>query len=180
MLKGLFCQNYRSLENFTLPLGPYTVLAGANGAGKSTALRAIDFLLGERWPSLSYLDIPYDFTDMDPSRPLLVRAEFDEPLLHEDDAGSEHKVHFVQYVAQPYKVRRGNKRPGDLRDQYLPLGANGETLTHCVKRPTKGVRPQYAPLVAMTMGLREQARVLSVSENRAVAAHQPGRRNHNE
>lgn len=177
MISQLICQNFRSLEAFELPLANFTVLAGANGAGKSTALQALDFLLGDHWPSLSYLHVPNDFTAMDSDRSLKIQARFDEPLTYDDAMGKSHEVGVIEYLAQPYKVKHGNHLPGDLRDMYVPLAADGSQLMVCTRRATKGSQPAFGPLTSMTGGLREQARVLSVTENRTISAHQPGRRN---
>lgn len=40
--------NFRSLRDVTVPLDPYTVLIGANGAGKSSLLYALDWFFGAR------------------------------------------------------------------------------------------------------------------------------------
>ncbi|KAB8171135.1 AAA family ATPase [Streptomyces sp. 3MP-14] len=43
-LLELHVENFRSLRNVTIPLGPLTVLVGPNGAGKSNVLKVFDFL----------------------------------------------------------------------------------------------------------------------------------------
>ncbi|MER5405574.1 AAA family ATPase [Streptomyces sp. NPDC002769] len=43
-LLELHVENFRSLHNVTVPLGPLTVLVGPNGAGKSNVLEVFDFL----------------------------------------------------------------------------------------------------------------------------------------
>jgi predicted ATPase len=44
MIKSVQFDCFRVLRNATLPLGPVTLLAGANGSGKSTALKALSLL----------------------------------------------------------------------------------------------------------------------------------------
>ncbi|WP_158886763.1 AAA family ATPase [Amycolatopsis anabasis] len=44
MLSTLAVQNYRSLRRLVLPLGPLTVVTGANGSGKSSLYRALRLL----------------------------------------------------------------------------------------------------------------------------------------
>ncbi|MFD6326094.1 AAA family ATPase [Streptomyces sp. NPDC058442] len=43
-LLELRVENFRSLRDVTVPLGPLTVLVGPNGAGKSNMLKVFDFL----------------------------------------------------------------------------------------------------------------------------------------
>lgn len=44
MIKNLWLDNFKSLTDFSLPLGKFNCLIGLNGAGKSTVLQAIDFI----------------------------------------------------------------------------------------------------------------------------------------
>ncbi|MFD8740963.1 AAA family ATPase, partial [Streptomyces sp. NPDC059618] len=43
-LLELHVENFRSLRDVTIPLGPLTVLVGANGVGKSNVLKVFDLL----------------------------------------------------------------------------------------------------------------------------------------
>jgi putative ATP-dependent endonuclease of OLD family len=43
-------QNWRSVKDADFAPSDMTVLVGANNAGKSNILSAINFLLGDRWP----------------------------------------------------------------------------------------------------------------------------------
>jgi putative ATP-dependent endonuclease of the OLD family len=176
MLKRLVCANYRSLETFELDLSPMTVLVGSNGAGKSTVLSAIEFLLGDRWPSLSQLEVPSDFTALDNSRSLSIQAWFDPALIYEDAMGTSHDIGAIEFECKPYVRRTGNKVPGDLRDIARPLDPHGKEVIVCVRRPQKGQKPAFQPLTSLSSGLREQARVLSISEVRSVTSQLPNRR----
>lgn len=49
MLAKLVARNYRSLELAQIDLAPLTALVGPNGAGKSAILRALDFVMGQRY-----------------------------------------------------------------------------------------------------------------------------------
>jgi predicted ATPase len=42
VIESIQFTNFKALRDTTLPLGPFTLLVGANGCGKSTVLRAID------------------------------------------------------------------------------------------------------------------------------------------
>jgi predicted ATP-dependent endonuclease of OLD family len=115
MLRAVKIGNYRVLRELPLILDPLTVLVGPNGAGKSTVLRALSFLLGERWPSLSQLEVPADFYGLDASQPLTIEAYFSPSLAYEDAMGTRHEVHRLRFTCQPYKRKSGDKLPGDLR-----------------------------------------------------------------
>ena len=43
MIREFIIENFKSIENLTLPLGRVTVLIGENGAGKSNVLEAVAF-----------------------------------------------------------------------------------------------------------------------------------------
>lgn len=44
MIESIHIQNFKSLADFTLPLGQFNILIGMNGVGKSTVLQALDFI----------------------------------------------------------------------------------------------------------------------------------------
>jgi len=44
MIKEIRYQNFKALRDATLPLGRFTLIVGANGTGKTTALRALNLL----------------------------------------------------------------------------------------------------------------------------------------
>jgi predicted ATPase len=47
MIKEIRFQNFKALQNTTLPLGRFTLLVGPNGSGKSTAMKAFQFAVGQ-------------------------------------------------------------------------------------------------------------------------------------
>lgn len=71
-LKMLRIENYRSCKNVGLELGPMHALVGANNAGKSTILRALDFLFN---PSTTKVDAE-TFWNGDSSNRLWIEAVF--------------------------------------------------------------------------------------------------------
>ena len=44
MIKSIRFQNFKALRNATLPLGPFTLILGPNGSGKTTAMQAFSFV----------------------------------------------------------------------------------------------------------------------------------------
>lgn len=45
MIKSIHFQNFKALRDATLPLGPFTLIVGPNGSGKTTAMQALRFAL---------------------------------------------------------------------------------------------------------------------------------------
>ena len=176
MLRGVKIQNYRAIGDLALGFDPLTVLVGPNGSGKSTVLRALSFLLGDRWPSLNQLDMPGDFYGLDASRPLSIEAHFDPPLIYEDAKDDAHEVAVLRFTCAPYKRKTGDKLPGDLRETFSPLDRDGNPLTVCVRRPATKQPPIFQPLLTVNSGLRLQGRVLSIGEDRTIFGQLPGRR----
>ena len=50
MIESIKFENFKVLQNATLPLGPCTILVGPNGSGKSTVLQALEVLSGSQNP----------------------------------------------------------------------------------------------------------------------------------
>ena len=44
MLKKLWVNNFKALNNFQISLSPFTVIVGINAAGKSSVLQVLEFL----------------------------------------------------------------------------------------------------------------------------------------
>ena len=44
MIKSLYIDNFKALNDFSMDLDPFTVVVGNNMSGKSTVLQALDFL----------------------------------------------------------------------------------------------------------------------------------------
>jgi hypothetical protein len=89
-LTQLHIQNFKSCKDLTLQIGAIHALVGANNAGKSSVLRALDFLFNPSTKTLS----EESFWNMDLSREIRVEAIFESltdaekaslaPYLHPD------------------------------------------------------------------------------------------------
>lgn len=177
MISSVKIANWRSIELVEIPLAPLTVFVGPNGAGKTAALKAIDFVLGSRWPGMAYLNVPGDFHNLDADKSLAIRCAFEPALEHIDYAGDAHDIGHLQYVCQPYKRKTGRSEAGDLHDDLMPLDVKGQQLTVVTERPKTGEKRKYGPLIRVGTDLREQGRVLMISDQRSIASQSAGRRN---
>ena len=57
MITSIHFENFKILRDATLPLGRFTLLIGANGSGKSTAMQALRFIGGSVGPSLDHISV---------------------------------------------------------------------------------------------------------------------------
>lgn len=77
MLKKVEIKNFRSIKEGSVQLQNLAALVGANNAGKTNLLRAINFILGKKWPK--YFD-PTDFCDFAEDDQGYIKLYFDPPL----------------------------------------------------------------------------------------------------
>ena len=75
-ISRIHIENFRSIKKLTFEPGNICALVGENGAGKSNILAALDFLLGERYPSSRNLDSS-DYFGHDESRTIFICVEFE-------------------------------------------------------------------------------------------------------
>ncbi len=69
-------KNWRSIKEVDFRPSDITILVGANNAGKTNILSAINFLLGDRWPMPGNLD-DTDYYLGDRKRPIHIELEFE-------------------------------------------------------------------------------------------------------
>lgn len=173
MLKGLSLRNFRAHRGVDLALEPLTALVGPNGTGKSAVLRAIDLVLGDRWPSLASVRIPQDFTDFDASQDLSVQVSFDKPLLCDRDVlGKRAQVHHLRIACRPYKISGKWGVAGDPNFDFDALDASGERPMQCVSA-RKGAKQEFRPLLGVSGGLRGQLPAVLIDHQRSVAQQMP-------
>jgi putative ATP-dependent endonuclease of the OLD family len=156
-----------------LTLEPLTAIVGPNGSGKSALLRAIDLVLGERWPSLASLRLPEDFTDFDVARELSVQVTFRQPLVCDADAAGERaQIHHLRICCRPYKNTGKWGAAGDPNFDFDALDATEERPMQCVSA-RKGAGRDYRPLLGVPSELRQQSPAVLISHQRAIAQQMP-------
>lgn len=173
MLSGIELRNFRAHRHTDIGLAPLTAIVGPNGAGKSAVLRAIDLVLGERWPSLASLRLPQDFADFDTSTELSITANFARPLLGaRDRLGKQALVHSLQVRCRPYQRAGEWGSVGDPNFDFRALDAMGAPPMECVEART-GQKPEFRPLLGVSGGLRQQAPCLLIDHQRGVSQQMP-------
>ena len=109
-ISRIHIENFRSIKKLTFEPGNICALVGENGAGKSNILAALDFLLGERWPTRQRLEAS-DFFGHDESRTVTISVEF------ENNTSGVEKIwcKFQQYKRDviSHKCKWDKSGPGD-------------------------------------------------------------------
>lgn len=75
-IKRVVIENFRSIKRLEFRPTDICALVGENNAGKSNILAALNFLLGERWPTKQGVDIA-DYYNQDKNRTISVLVEFE-------------------------------------------------------------------------------------------------------
>ncbi len=76
-IKRVVIENFRSIKKLEFYPAEICALVGENNAGKSNILAALNFLLGERWPSKQNVEVT-DYYNQDTTTPIFIGVEFEE------------------------------------------------------------------------------------------------------
>jgi putative ATP-dependent endonuclease of the OLD family len=116
-ISRIIIENWRSAKTVDFSPADLTVLVGANNAGKSNILSAVNFPIGDRWPIPGNL-LDSDFFMSDRNRRLRIQLNFaDAPYSCLDfDTGR------TQYTLQAYDNHGELVRRGFDNDQRTRLG----------------------------------------------------------
>ena len=79
-IKRIYIENFRSIKELDFKPSMLTALIGKNNSGKSNILRAIDLMLGERWPP--YAISEEDIYNHNENLTIKIELYFDEPIIH--------------------------------------------------------------------------------------------------
>lgn len=131
-IRHLQIKNYRSIKRLDLAPGDITALVGPNNAGKTNILAALNFLLGDRFPTIQGLD-DKDFYGKARNEGLLIRAWFAPNEQRIDSASFEYDP-AAQEGRSRYETIMGG-RPSYLSNDirrhfplvYLDAGRSFET-----------------------------------------------------
>jgi predicted ATP-dependent endonuclease of OLD family len=74
-IERILIENYRSIRKAEIIPAEVCALVGENNAGKTNVLSALDFLLGEIYPTRNRVDISHYYFG-DTSRPIRIEVEF--------------------------------------------------------------------------------------------------------
>lgn len=125
-ISRIIIRNWRSVKEADFEPADMTVLVGANNAGKTNILSAVNFLIGDRWPMPGNL-LDSDFYLNDRCREIFIQLDFDDALYSRlvFDTSREQFV-FQAYDERGQPVRRGfgNEQRARLAFAYVDAGRN--------------------------------------------------------
>ena len=98
-------RNYRSIKEAEFEPKNLCALIGRNNCGKSNVLRAINLVLGDRWPSVRSID-DKDFHGYDEGNDIEINLWFDEAREVRGDVGDPVSFAGVQFKIK--KIQTGN------------------------------------------------------------------------
>jgi putative ATP-dependent endonuclease of OLD family len=164
-------QNFRSIRDLTIYPRSLCALVGSNNSGKSNIIRAINFILGERWPSVKSLD-DYDFYGLSTEIDLTITAWFDSPLEVRGDVGEPVEFSGVSFRVSRYKRRSGTHDRGDLRSEFVCVDDSGVPL-QVLRRPDPVKKP-HPETATVTSAIRESLPAVFIDVDRSAAYHLSG------
>ncbi len=98
MIRKILIENFRSIKSIQLDATGLNGFVGPNNSGKSNILRAIDLILGPKWPPYT-LAREQKHHDL-PGAPTVIQVEFDSPLT-KDYYGNLHAVWGLKLADEP-------------------------------------------------------------------------------
>ena len=118
-------QNWRSVKDADFAPSDMTVLVGANNAGKTNILSAINFLLGDRWPMPGNLQ-DSDYFLGDRRRDIFIQLDFeDAPYRRIDFDTSRERYTMKAYDGRGYEFRGfNNEERARLAFAYVDASRN--------------------------------------------------------
>lgn len=139
-------ENYRSIREADFKLPDLCALIGGNNCGKSNLLRAINLVLGDRWPSVSAIE-DRDFHGYDEAKDISISIWFDETRDVRADVGDPQSFSGIQFKVTRYKRNSGRYNKGDLRSEFHCIGDDGnpvEVLKRSPGNPSARPHPEKA------------------------------------
>ncbi|GMO75889.1 AAA family ATPase [Bradyrhizobium ottawaense] len=126
-IKRVQIANWRSIKYIDFHPEDICILVGANNAGKTNVLSAINFILGERWPMPANLD-DSDFYGRDRARNIHIRLCLEHPLVSEIDFDTSKSQYALNATDNHGRLVRPftNAHREELAFAYVDAGRNYE------------------------------------------------------
>jgi len=149
-------EHFRSIKELDFEPGPYCVFIGENNSGKSNVLRALNLILGERWPSdRSFSE--EDFHDQDTSRDIVIQVYFNNSI-EEWRNNYKTQISGIELRCKAYKRKVKNKPAGTLKVDFTCINKDGSTLTYPPEPLKKGQQTKGHWIdLKVSSAIREQA-----------------------
>lgn len=164
-------KNFRSIKSLDFKPSEMCALIGGNNAGKSNILKALNIVLGERWPGTSSVD-EQDVYGHDPDLDIEISVWFDTPQEVRGDIGDPVKVWGIRYRATKYKRATGRRKKGDTKTDFLCIDNDGNTVK-VLKRPNPHANP-YPQDAKVTAVIREKLPSVFIDVDRSASYHLSG------
>ncbi|BDB56560.1 ATP-dependent nuclease [Flavobacterium ammonificans] len=118
MIKSVHIKNFRSIKEIYIEPNSLCAILGANSAGKTNILKAIDLVLGEGWATKAKVakELFYDT-----GQPIEIRIDFSEHIIHEY-FGTNYKIHYITLKMEmipDFKCEVRLKSNDSTKDFYL-------------------------------------------------------------
>ena len=127
MIKSVHIKNFRSIKEIYIEPNSLCAILGANSAGKTNILKAIDLVLGEGWATKAKVakELFYDT-----NKSIEIRIDFNEPIKHNTGYNGIVEVEFITLQMKMYpefscEVRLKNE--SSSKDYYI----NDEFKRNC-------------------------------------------------
>ncbi len=164
-------QNFRSIRSLEFEPSELCALIGGNNAGKSNILKALNIVLGDRWPGVTSID-DQDIYGHDQNLDIEIAVWFDTHQEVRGDIGEPQEVWGIRFEATKYKRATGRRKKGDTKTNFLCIDREGNTV-QILKRPNPNARP-FPQDAKVTAAIRESLPAVFIDVDRSASYHLSG------
>lgn len=172
-LKRVRIQNYRSIKMVDFVPTTLCALIGGNNSGKSNVLRAINFVLGDRWPGVSGIE-DRDFHGYDETKDIVISLWFDTARTVRGDIGDPMEFTGIQFTATRYKRASGRHSKGDLKSEFICIDDNGEPVKILRRAAGGGFQRPHPEPAKVSEEIRSATPAVMVDVDRNAKQHLSG------